>query len=599
MLNRPGNYAKQHEKSFIIIRTLFEKLHTWLADFKWPAINQWRQFFSVTNRPERHRLGILVASAIIGFVILGSQLYLSLTVVKPDYAGSINVAIVGTPRFLNPALNQINDADKDLSAIIFSGLMKYNAQGKLVNDLAESYAIGENGKVYEITLKENILWQDEQPLTADDVIFTIQTIQNADFRSPIRSLWQGVEIEKISDRVVRFRLKNVYASFLNDLTFGILPKHLWSNVAASQFALSELNLKPIGSGPYQFNKLQKDKNGTIKSIELKAFADYFGGRPYINTITFYFYSSESEAFTAYKKGEADVFTFTSAKNFLELKSKESADYNIFSFSLPRYFAVFFNQSQNKFLADKTVRQALTLATDKTEIVNTIFGGYGQTASSPLLPGMTGYSDQTKSFNFDLEAAKNSLAAAGWADVDGDGFLEANKTNEKLEVVLTTIDWPELSKIAEILKTQWTKLGVKVTTDIKETDKIQSETIKPRLFQALLFGEVLGKEPDLFHFWHSSQKKDSGLNLALYDNSEVDKLLSQAIENLDKAAREQAYQKAVNIIVGDLPAIFLFNPDSLMIAQKDIMGIELKYLDLPATRFSEINHWYLETHRVFK
>src|SRR3989338_3879895 len=340
-------------------------------EFKWPVLNQWRQFFSISNRRERHQLGFFSLLAIIGLVILSFRFYFNNTVIRPDHGGSINIALVGSPRFLNPVLNQIKETDKDLSAVIFSGLMKYNAKGELVPDLAEKYAIGDNGKTYEITLKNNIKWQDGQKLTADDVLYTLQTIQNQDYLSPIRPLWQGIETEKVSDNVIRFRLKNVYVSFLSTLTFGILPKHLWVNVAPSQFALNELNLKPIGSGPYQFNKLQKDKNGAVKSIELKSFNKYFDNEPFISTVTFYFYSSETDALTAYKKGEADVFSFSSAKNFIDLKNKTNNDYNVLSVNLPRYFAVFFNQSQNKFLADKTVRQALTLATDKKSIIHTV------------------------------------------------------------------------------------------------------------------------------------------------------------------------------------------------------------------------------------
>ena len=530
---------------------------------------------------------------------MGARFYYNKTVIRPERGGSISIGIVGSPRFLNSVLNQINSVDEDVSAAIFSGLMKYNTNGELVPDLAEKYAIGDNGKTYEITLKSNVRWQDGKNLTADDVLFTVQTIQNQDYRSPIRPLWQGIEIEKVSDTVIRFRLKNVYVSFLNNLTFGILPKHLWANVVPSQFALNELNLKPVGSGPYQFNKLQKDKNGTVKSIELKSFNKYFGGEPFISTITFYFYLSEADALTAYKKGEADVFIFSSASNFISIKNTANTDYNILPVTLPRYFAVFFNQSQNKFLADKTVRQALTLATDKKAIINTVFGGYGQTADSPLLRVMTGYSDQIKSPDFSLDGAKSALAAAGWNDTDNDGVLEVGKNNEKLEITLTTIDWPELAQIAGILKDQWMKLGVKVNLDIKETAKIQNETIKPRQYQALLFGEVLGVEPDLFHFWHSSQKKDSGLNLALYDNPETDKLLSLALEDLDYNSRAQKNQKIASFIINDMPAVFLFTPDYLIAIKKNILGVEFASLNAPSSRFAQINQWYLETHRVFK
>lgn len=586
-------------KNSSLIRNLLEKFNAWRATFNWPTLNQWRQFFSITNRRERHWLGFFSTLALVGALILGFRFYLYSTVIGPAPGGSLNIALVGSPRFLNPVLNQVSDVDKDLSAMIFSGLMKYNQQGELVPDLAAKYNIGDNGKLYEVTLKENIKWQDGQPLTVDDVLFTIQTIQNQEYRSPIRPLWQGIESEKVDDQTIRFKLKNVYVSFLSNLTFGVLPKHLWEHIEPAQFALNELNLKPIGSGGYRFSKLQKDKNGTIKSLELTAFSDYFDGQPFIDKLTFYFYSSENDAFAAYKKTEADVFSFASVKNFVDTKNKETSGFNIFSIGLPRYFAVFFNQSQNKFLADKTVRRALALATDRNEMITSVFGGFGQIANSPLLPGMTGYSDEIKALPLSLNEATSTLAAAGWKDADGDGVLEIGKNNEKLEINLTTIDWSELIQIAQIIKAQWAKIGVKVNLDIRETATIQTDVIKPRQYQALLFGEVIGEEPDLFHFWHSSQKIESGLNLSLYDNPDADKLMSQAMEDLNKDSRAQKNQQIATLVANDLPAIFLFSPNYLLLAKKSILGIELKNLDTSPSRFSEINRWYLKTQRVLK
>jgi peptide/nickel transport system substrate-binding protein len=539
------------------------------------------------------------AIALVGLGILTVKLYLNLTIIKPDQGGSINVAIVGSPHFINPVLNQVNDADRDLSAVIFSGLLKYDGQGNLINELAEKYAIGDNGKIYDITLKKDILWHDKKPLTADDVIFTVQTIQNAEYRSPIRALWQGVEVEKIDDLGIRFKLKNSYAAFLNNLTFGILPKHLWENITASQFALNELNSKPIGCGPYKFKKFQKDAEGSVKSLEVEAFKNYFADEPFISSIVFKFYASEDEVYQAYKKGEADVFSLISAKNFQDLKNKNGGNLEFCRLTLPRYFAVFFNQTQNKFLADKNVRQVLAWATNKKEIIENVFSGYGQEINSPLAPGMTGFSEQVKIFDFDLEHAKNTLTAVGWKDIDGDGILETGKDNQKLEITITTIDWPELTQTAQILQKQWQQVGAKINLDIKDVSAIQNEVIKPRQYQALLFGEVLGQEPDLFSFWHSTQKKEFGLNLALYENTEVDKLLSGSREDLDKNSRAQKNQQAVNLIIEDLPAIFLFSPDYIFLAKKEIQGIDLKNIDIPSSRFSLMNQWYIKTRRAFK
>lgn len=579
------------------IDSLLEKFNQWKSDLQWPNFKQWLQFFHVSTRQEKNQFFSFLALAIIGLTLIGFQTYRLATVVKPAVGGQINLAIIGAPRFLNPVLSPANEADKDLVAIIFSGLFKYDNQGKLTNDLAQKYSVGDNGKLYEITLKENIKWHDKQNLTVDDVIFTIQTIQNPDFRSPLRTFWQGIEIERVDNLTLRLKLKNPYSPFLNNLTFGILPKHLWENVPAAQFPLNEMNLKPIGSGAYAFNKFQKDTKGTVKTIELKSFKDYFEGEAYISTLVFNFYPSESDIYTAYKKDSLDVFNLASAKNFTDLKNKKDANVSVYQLTLPRYFAVFFNQTQNKFLADKTIRQALAWSVNKKEIIDQVFGGYGSEVNSPLLKDMVGYSDQVKVYDFALEHAKNTLAAAGWTDTDGDKILE--KDNQKLEITLTSIDWPELAQSAELIKKQWEALGVKVNLEIKETGKIQNDTIKPRQYQALLFGEVLGFEPDLFHFWHSTQKKESGLNLALYENTEVDKLLSASIEDMDQASRATKNQQVANLITEDLPAIFLFSPDYLFVAKKNIKGVTLKNIDVPSSRFAQINQWYLNTTRIFK
>ena len=580
-----------------LLTAILEKFKQWKNDFQWPNIKQWRQFFHVSSRQEKYQLTAFAVLAIMGILLLSLKIYQNITIVKPVQGGQIRIAITGSPRFLNPTLSSANDPDEDMISVIFSSLFKYDGDGALKEDLVQKYAIGDNGKIYDITIKENVKWHDKKPLNIDDVIFTIQTIQNPDFRSPLRTFWQGIELEKIDDLTLRIKLKNSYASFLNNLTFGILPKHLWEKIPAAQFALNELNLKPVGSGPYKFTKLQKDKQGNVKSIEVQAFSGYFEEEPFISSIVFNFYSSEPNVYTDYKKDNLDVFSFVSAEIFADIKNKPDNSISIYSLTLPRYFAVFFNQSENKFLADKTIRQALIWSTNKKEIIDQVFNGFGKEINSPLIEGMTGYSNQIKTYDFALEHAKNTLAAAGWQDIDDDKVLE--KDNQKLEITLTSIDWPELTKAAELIKKQWEELGVKVTLDIKETAKVQNETIKPRLYQSLLFGEVLGFEPDLFHFWHSTQKKESGLNLALYENAEVDKLLSSALEDMDPVSRTAKNQQVATLIVEDVPAIFLFSPSYVLVAKKNIKGITLKNINTPSSRFSQINQWYLKTHRVFK
>ena len=205
----------------------------------------------------------------------------------PSFGGEYVEGMVGQPRFINPILAQKNDIDSDLSSIIYSSLLKLDSEGKLVNDLAESYEIGEDNLTYTFHIKKGVKWHskkdswdDRKELTADDIIYTIQTIQNPEFNSSLRANWTGVRTERIDDYTIQFILKNNYAPFLNNLTFGILPKHLWSLIKTSNFPLAEYNFRPVGSGPYMFKQLTKDREGKIISIELEANNDYYNQKPY-------------------------------------------------------------------------------------------------------------------------------------------------------------------------------------------------------------------------------------------------------------------------------------------------------------------------------
>jgi len=490
-----------------------------------------------------------------------------------------------------------NDADKDLARVIFSGLLKYDNQGNLIPDLAQNYVIGDSGKTYDVFLKKNAFWHDGKQVSADDVIFTLQVIQDADFRSPLRVNWAGIDVEKIDDFAVRFKLKNAYAPFLYNLTFGILPKHVWQNVSASDFALSEKNLKPTGSGPYVFKQLEKNKDGTIKSIELTASKKFYLNGPFINQLTFRFYPDEDKAIAALKKSEIQGLSYISPQNYSVLENNSKDMFNIFAIRLPRYFALFFNQSQSKVLADKNVRIALAQALDKDKLINQVLHGFGEKVDSPIIPGMLGFSSDIKTYGYDFQAASSTLGSAGWVDKNSDGIRE--KDGQALEFTLSTIPWQELSQTAEFLKDAWSGIGVKVNIETKETANLIQENIRPRQYQALLFGELLNIDPDPFAFWHSSQVKDPGQNLSIYENAQVDAILQDARQDLDPASRAKKYQQFNRIISQDIPAIFLYAPDYLYPVSAQLMGADFKIMVSPSDRFSQIENWYISTRRAWK
>ena len=536
--------------------------------------------------------------AILGSIMaLGIKLYYANTLIAPALGGTHIEAALGIPRFINPILSQISDSDRDISRLVYSSLMKYNKEGKLVPDLAENYTIEED-TLYTFKLKKDILWHDGQPVTADDVIFTIRLIQDPKYASPIRLNWQGVEIEKVDDNTVSFKLTSPYSPFLENTTVGILPKHIWENVPPKSFPLAEANLQPIGSGPYKFEKFQKDSTGNIKSYSLKINDKYYP-TPYIERITFKFFDSEEEALAAFKKGEVTAMNFVSGYNTAQV------DYaRLYKFSLPRYFAVFLNQSKSEVLAQKEIREALSYATDREQIIDISAAGMGTPSYGPIVSELLGYNPQIEEkYKFSLDRAIEILEENHWLDTDADGIREKKLNNSEvstpLKINLTTVEWPELERVMRVLKEQWEKTGAQVTTNAYTLGELQQEHIRPREYEALLFGQLIGIDPDPFSFWHSSQKKDPGLNLSLYDNKTADKLLEEARQTLDSKAREEKYSLFQETLVGDIPAIFLYSPNYLYPVSNKVRGIGEGKISDPSWRFADVHEWYIDTKRIWK
>ncbi|MFH1129329.1 MAG: ABC transporter substrate-binding protein [Patescibacteria group bacterium] len=561
-----------------------------------PTIHQWQKLPSVLNKKERYFIIgflVLIIISLFGWMI---SYKLKTTSIAPDFGGSFTEGIVGNPQYINPVLSQASDADRDLTELIFSGLTKYNSKGEIVPNLAKEYKIGDNGKIYEFTLRQDIKWHDGEQFTADDVIFTINRIQNPDFRSPLRISWTGVEIEKIDDYKIRFKMKNAYAPFLSNTTVGIIAKHIWEKIQPANFSLVTENLEPIGTGPYKLTTLKKDKNGFIYYIKLQAFGDYGSGRrPFIEKIYLKFYADEKAAIKAYNRGEIDNLSLVSVQNQSIIKGESRS--NIKELSLPRYFTVFFNQSKSTILSDKTVRLALNYATNKKQIIQEILNNEGKQVDSPIPDGVWGHADDLKIYDFAQEHANNILEAAGWKDEDNDGIRE--KKEEKLEFELITTDFKELQQTANILQEQWSKIGARVNIKILNIGEIQQEYIRPREYQALLFGEVLGLDPDPFSFWHSSQKKDPGLNLALYDSAKVDALLRDARQIIEPDLRLKKYKEFQQLVIDDAPVVFLYGWYQIYYTSKKIQGFENQNIVLPSKRFNDIEKWYIDTQRIKK
>jgi peptide/nickel transport system substrate-binding protein len=546
------------------------------------------------NFKEKILFLFLLAVLVVSSAGWGIIYYYSHTKELPSFGGEYIEGIVGQPLYINPVLADSNETDADLARIVYSGLFKYDGQGKLLPDLAERYEISEDKTVYKVYLKKNVLWHDGESFMSDDVIFTIHLISDPSFKSPLRSNWQGITTNRIDDYTLEFKIENPYAGFLNNLTFGILPKHLWESVPAENFSLHSLNIEPIGTGPYKYNSVQKDSKGNVISYKLVSNPVYFEGKPYISKITFNFYIDEDSALDALNRKEIMGIDVLSAQKVKNINTQKTV--TVYKFNVPSYFAVFLNQTKNIAVASDEVREALSYATDRQEIINQVLEGNGQPAFSPFIYGSFGYTDDLDRRDFNLEKANEILDRNNWKKGE-DGFR--GKDGNGLEVTLITLDWEDLVKTIEIIKTQWEKIGVKVNVNSYSLSDIRQNYIRPREYDALLFGQIVGADPDPYFFWHSDNKKDPGANLSLFDNKDADKIIEEGRQELDAQKRTEKYIEFQKILNREIPAIFLYNPQYLYPVNKNLKGIDIETLLSPSKRFSDINHWYIKTKRVKK
>lgn len=527
------------------------------------------------------------------FVFWLNVFYINLTEEIPKNGGEYTEGIVGQPLYVNPVISQTSEADSDLAQLIYSGLFKYDKSGNVVPDLAEGYSISDDKKEYKVYLRKNATWHDGQPLNAQDIFFTYNVLQDPSYKSPLRQSLQGISINVADDYTVIFALKNPYAGFLDNLTIGILPKHIWENIASEKFALAEYNLHPVGSGPFMFSDIQKDSDGTVLTFKLAAFKSFYDGVPYISRMTFNFYPDDSALIDAYNKKEIMGMRSLPPQNIKDIKNIKST--NINQLIIPRYFAVFFNQMKSVPLADDNIRKALDLSLNRQEIIKNILYEKGIALKSPFFPQMSGYAE--KEISSDPEGAKKILDDAGWKLNKDENVREKDKT--KLEFELITTDWPEFVQTADMLKSQWENLGARVNVKILSVSDLQQNYIRTREYDSLLFGQGITFNPDFYSFWHSSQKNDPGMNLSLFDEKEADGLLESMRQEYDQSKRNEAYGKFQEILAKEIPAAFLYGRYYLYPTNTTLRGINAQNINNPQQRFSDVNKWYVKTKRVWK
>ena len=530
---------------------------------------------------------VFVLAVLVGIASLLSFFSLEQSLLEkiPTYGGSLTEGSVGNPQFINPLL-AISDADRDLSTLTYAGLMGISGTGTLVPVLAKSYTISADGKTYTFVLRKNARFTDGTPVTADDVVFTVKKAQDPALKSPEYANWSGVQVTAIDEQTVRFTLSKAYPPFLSLTTLGILPSRLWQNISDAEFPFSTLETQPVGSGPFMITNISRDASGLIQSVSLAENPSYVLGRPYLDGIRFVFYANTEDLTRGLSSGAIESAYGIPTPGAL------SAPY-------ARVFGVFWNPSQNQVYARAEVRKALSLALNRQKIVTSVLGGYATPIMGPVPPGEGVRQVPIPESADPIAAAAQVLEAAGWT-YDGSARAWKNvKANQTLDTItIRTSNVPELKNVASAVKAAWENLGISVNIELYEPGDLSQNVIRPRKYEALLYGMVIGRDQDLYAFWDSQERNDPGLNIALYTNKSVDALLEDARTTTDPQTRAADLQKIENTVAGDYPAAFIYAPDFVYALPTDLKGVELPQIITPSDRFATVASWYRVTDAVW-
>lgn len=569
------------------------------------------------------QFALFIVSIFIAFVSMCTILYKInqyFIVEVPSDGGSITEGIVGLPSLVNPVL-ALSDADKDMTTLVFSGLMRKDTNGNFIPDIASSYTVSDDGLKYTFKLKPDVEFHDGTKVTVDDVLFTINKIKDPLIKSPKAFNYNGIEVNKIDEETIVFTLKKPYISFMDNTTVGIIPKHVWQNVQDKEFSLSKLNIEAVGSGPYKINSIKKNKDGIPEEYDLVRYKSFALGTPHIKKINIVSFANENELLDAMKSGSIDQASGLSPENESIIKKM---GYNIDTSDVPRVFGIFLNPNNNKIFTDPNVVKALDMALDKNQIINQVLSGYGSVVNNPIPDTILSLSQNPTPWNEEMLIKANQiLENAGW-EMGSDGIrvkgsaktkIITKKVGKKtiqqkvivpavlplqrLSFSITTLDTPELKASSEIIKNQLKKIGVGVDNKkIYESGQLNT-LIRARDYEALFFGQVINHESDLYSFWHSSQITDPGLNIAMYKNTNADKILEEIQKTVDQDKRITKYKELYNIFNTDTPAILIYSPKYIYARKEKINNQTLQTIAIPSDRFISVYNWYADTDHVWK
>lgn len=570
-------------------------------------------------------VSFIIFYSVIAFFCWNATVYASNnpnSILNPPQEQILHECAVGYVNSLNPLYITHNQLERDLQTLIFNPLIRIGPDGIPVNDLAETWAISSDGKTYTFFLKKDIKWHDGKPFTADDVIFTLKTVQQLKDDDSFASAFEKIEMEKLDDFTVIFSLPEPSATFIESLSVSIVPKHILENTRTVDLRLSTFNQYPTGTGAFMVTEFSQEE------IVLEQNPDYHKGAPKLKKIIYTLIPDEQTAELALKRSQCHTLTNPSVETIDQFKEYQVFDIRTFTIHL-REKLIFINLRKEGPFKDITIRKALSYATDREEIIQAAGAG-GEIAFGPISQKSWAFDDSIERYMFNQEKANELLESLGWqypeeqvvedmavvennTDVEDSGENNAagntdaetasndtvpapryrEKNGKQLALTLTVLDSDTNHILSSTLKSQWEKVGVNLIIDTQKYKKIASETIPRREFEFLLFEVETSPDPDKYNLWHSLKADYPGLNLSGYSYQRVDILLERARKEIDRDIRKEDYDLFQKYVMKDLPALFLYHPTYRFITHYSVKDIDFENVSLPHDRYNNVEKWYLD------
>jgi peptide/nickel transport system substrate-binding protein len=495
------------------------------------------------------------------------------------YGDTIIMGTIGDASNLIPPL--ASDASSStITGHVYNGLIRYDKNMRFEGDLAESWEISDDGREITFHLRKGVRWHDGEPFTSADVLFTYKLMIDPETPTAYAERYKQVEEAMAPDAYTfKVRYAEPLAPALVSWAMGICPEHLLKD---EDISTSELARNPVGTGPFRFVKWDPGEQIVLERNE-----DYFEGAPYIKRIVYRIVPDTTTMFLELQSGGLDYMGLTPLQYARQTESPAfKRRFNKYRYPAFAYTYLGYNLRKPMF-QDRRVRQAISYAIDKQEIVDGVLLGLGQPATGPYKPGSWPYNPEVQRYPYAPDKARALLDAAGWKDRDGDGVRD--KDGQALAfTILTNQGNDQRIKAGEIIQRRLQEVGIEVKLRVIEWASFLKEFIYPGRFDATILGWTIPVDPDGYNIWHSSKTGPRELNFIGYSNPEVDRLLEQGRRVLGVDKRRPVYHRLQEILAEDVPYTFLYVPDSLPVVARRFHGIE----EAPAGIMHNFNRWYV-------